>query len=200
MADLALAQSRVSRSRRAAAPKLAAAIEVHLRRLAMPHAVLSIDVQGDAGETVSFLLSANPGSPPQPLAKIASGGELARTMLALRLVLSSGPPTAVFDEVDAGIGGQAAVAVADALRDIAVHRQVVVVTHLPQVAALADEHLMVSKSVVKGVTRAGVSVLGADDRVREVARMLSGGIAESAALDHARELLKAVRGRSKSSP
>jgi DNA repair protein RecN (Recombination protein N) len=200
MADLALAQSRVSRSRRAAAPKLAAAIEVHLRRLAMPHAVLSIDVQGDAGETVSFLLSANPGSPPQPLAKIASGGELARTMLALRLVLSSGPPTAVFDEVDAGIGGQAAVAVADALRDIAVNRQVVVVTHLPQVAALADEHLMVSKSVVKGVTRAGVSVLGADDRVREVARMLSGGIAESAALDHARELLKAVRGRSKSSP
>jgi DNA repair protein RecN (Recombination protein N) len=164
----------------------------------MPHAVLSIDVQGDAGEAVSLQLSANPGAPPQPLARIASGGELARTMLALRLVLSSGPPTAVFDEVDAGIGGEAAVAVADALREIAGHRQVIVVTHLPQVAALAGEHLLVSKSVVGSVTRASVAALAEEERVREVARMLSGGIAESAALDHARELLKAVRGRPKS--
>lgn len=198
MTELARAQAEVSRVRRAAAPKLASAIQVHLRRLAMPHAVLSIDVQGDAGEAVSFQLSANPGTPPQPLAKIASGGELARTMLALRLVLSAGPPTAVFDEVDAGIGGEAAVAVADALREIGARRQVIVVTHLPQVAALAGEHLMVSKVVRGEVTRAGVVALGEDDRVREVARMLSGGIAESAALDHARELLKAVRGRPKS--
>lgn len=198
MTALAQAQAEVSRARRAAAPKLASAIQVHLRRLAMPHAVLSIDVQGDAGESVSFHLSANPGTPPQPLAKIASGGELARTMLALRLVLSSGPPTAVFDEVDAGIGGEAAVAVADALREIGVRRQVIVVTHLPQVAASAGEHLMVSKVVRGEVTRAGVAALGEDDRVQEVARMLSGGIAESAALDHARELLRVARGRPKS--
>jgi DNA repair protein RecN (Recombination protein N) len=198
MAELARAQAEVSRMRRAAAPGLASAVQSHLRRLAMPHAVLSIDVQGDAGEAVSLQLSANPGAPPQPLARIASGGELARTMLALRLVLSSGPPTAVFDEVDAGIGGEAAVAVADALREIAGHRQVIVVTHLPQVAALAGEHLLVSKSVVGSVTRASVAALAEEERVREVARMLSGGIAESAALDHARELLKAVRGRPKS--
>jgi DNA repair protein RecN (Recombination protein N) len=194
MQEVAQAQAKVLKARRAAAPKLASAVASHLRKLAMPHAELAIDVSGDAGETVAFLLSANPGSAPQPLAKIASGGELARTMLALRMVLSSGPPTAVFDEVDAGIGGQAAVAVADALGALAVRRQVLVVTHLPQVAAVAEDHLVVSKSVIGSSTTASVASLGLEDRVGEVARMLSGGVAESAALDHARELIR-VAGR-----
>jgi len=200
MSNLARAQAAVSKARRAAAPRLASEVEARLRVLAMPHAVLSIDVAGDAGETVTFQFTANPGSPLQPLAKIASGGELARTMLALRMVLSSGPPSAVFDEVDAGIGGQAAVAVADALRVLAAQRQVLVVTHLPQVAANADEHFAVSKSVHGASTSAHVARLGIEERVAEVARMLSGGIAQSAARDHARELLKVTQGRQRSRP
>jgi DNA repair protein RecN (Recombination protein N) len=164
----------------------------------MPHASVTIEVEGDAGETVTFLLSANPGSPPQALAKVASGGELARTMLALRLVLSAGPPTAVFDEVDAGIGGQAAVAVADALRSLGNHRQVIVVTHLPQVAAMATQHVVITKSVNSEVTRASVETLDMPRRVADVARMLSGGVAETAALQHARELLKASQESRKS--
>ena len=194
MAALAHAQATVSRARREAAPRLARAVEGHLRRLAMPHAAVEISVEGDAGELVTFLLSANPGSAPQPLAKIASGGELARTMLALRLVLSSGPPTAVFDEVDAGIGGEAAVAVAEALRALSTHRQVLVVTHLPQVAAVATTHVFVRKTVRDGSTSTAVGALSADQRVSEVARMLSGGLAEAAAQEHARELLKASQG------
>jgi DNA repair protein RecN (Recombination protein N) len=193
LAELAAAQAEVSQARRACAPRLAKATEKHLRRLAMPHATVEIAVDGDAGEQVTFLLAANPGTSPQPLAKVASGGELARTMLALRLVLSKGPPTAVFDEVDAGIGGEAAVAVAEALRELSASRQVLVVTHLAQVAAVASTHLMVRKSVRNGSTSTAVSVLGADDRVAEVARMLSGGRAEAVALEHARELLRDVQ-------
>lgn len=198
MSALAAAQSAVSRARRACAPILARQVEEHLRNLAMPHASVTIEVEGDAGETVTFLLSANPGSPPQALAKVASGGELARTMLALRLVLSSGPPTAVFDEVDAGIGGQAAVAVADALRSLGNNRQVIVVTHLPQVAAMATQHVVITKSVKNEVTRASVETLDMPRRVAEVARMLSGGVAETAALQHAREMLKASQESRKS--
>jgi DNA repair protein RecN (Recombination protein N) len=194
MAELAAAQGAVSRARRACAPLLAQAVEKHLRRLAMQHASVVITVEGDAGERVTFQLSANPGSAPQPLVKIASGGELARTMLALRLVLSAGPPTAVFDEVDAGIGGEAAVVVAEALRSLSAERQVLVVTHLPQVAAVATEHLVVRKEVRTGSTSTTVALLTPDERVSEVARMLSGGLAETAALQHARELLKASQG------
>ena len=92
----------------------------------------------DPGDDVTYLLAANPGSPPLPLARVASGGELARTMLALRLVLSEAPPTLVFDEVDAGIGGDGGHAVGRALAALAADHQVLVVTHLPQVAAFAD--------------------------------------------------------------
>jgi len=139
---------------------------------------------------VVFLLAANPGSPVMPLTKVASGGELARTMLALRLVLSSGPETLVFDEVDAGIGGEAAVAVAQALAELGKRHQVLVVTHLPQVAAAAQNHIQVSKSVREGKTFAQATTLGENERVSEIARMLSGGVAEATALEHARELLR----------
>ena len=112
----------------------------------------------DPGDDVVILLSTNPGAPAAPLAKVASGGELARTMLALRLVLSEAPDTLVFDEVDAGVGGTAATAVGRALADIAVDHQVMVVTHLPQVAAFGARQLVVSKATRKGETH--VSVLG----------------------------------------
>lgn len=198
LSDLAREQAVILEKRKAVAGPLASATQKHLRKLAMPNATVAIDVQGEAGEQVTFLLSANPGSHPLPLTKVASGGELARTMLALRLVLSSGPGTLVFDEVDAGIGGEAAVAVGAALGEIAERHQVLVVTHLAQVAANARQHLRVHKAVRKEATFAGVSPLAGDDRVGEIARMLSGATDEPAAIAHATSLLEARRGRKQS--
>jgi DNA repair protein RecN (Recombination protein N) len=142
-----------------------------------------------AGESVVFLLSSNPGSAPQPLSKVASGGELARVMLALRLVLSGDPATMVFDEVDAGIGGSAAVAVASALRELGAHHQVFAVTHLAQVAASAHHHVSVSKSVKSGKTFGSAHAVSIEERPSEIARMLSGGVADDSALAHAHDLL-----------
>lgn len=186
---------KVRLQREAAAPKLAEAVQRHLVRLAMPHARVQIDVGSQrsddaAGDDVVFLLAANPGSDPTSLAKVASGGELARAMLALRLVLTQAPGTLVFDEVDAGIGGDAAVAVADALAELAERHQVVVVTHLPQVAARAHRHITVVKEVRKGITYAAARTLAADERADELARMLSGSLAIDSAVEHARNLLR----------
>ncbi|HUG00038.1 MAG TPA: DNA repair protein RecN, partial [Ilumatobacter sp.] len=171
----------VGERRRAVAPLLAEAVQVRLRELAMPHASIDISVgrehAHDPGDDVTFLLAANPGSPPLPLSKVASGGELARAMLALRLVLSGeggrGASALVFDEVDAGIGGAAAVAVGRALADLSVHHQVLVVTHLPQVAAHASQQLVVAKHVTGDATFTDVTPVAGDDRVAEVARMLA---------------------------
>ena len=194
--QLRAAEKVVGDARRAAAPKLAKAVQQHLRTLAMAHAVVDVSVGNDAGDDVTFLLAANPGSPPLPLTKVASGGELARTMLALRLVLTEGPATLVFDEVDAGIGGEAAVAVAGALAQLGKRHQVLVVTHLAQVAAAAHRQIKVSKTVKLKQTFAEASELGVQDRVQEIARMLSGGMAEESALNYASELLKASSERS----
>ena len=187
---LEAAQSVVGKARRDGAGPLAQQVQKHLRTLAMAHAVIDVSVGQDPGDEVVFLLAANPGSPVMPLTKVASGGELARTMLALRLVLSSGPNTLVFDEVDAGIGGEAAVAVAQALAQLGKRHQVLVVTHLPQVAAAGHAHIQVSKSVRSGKTFAQAATLDQEERVAEIARMLSGGVAEATALEHARELLR----------
>ena len=156
--------------------------------------MVTVDVSGDdPADEVTFMLAANPGLPAAPLAKVASGGELSRTMLAIRMVLTSGPPVLVFDEVDAGIGGTAATALAEALRRLGESHQVLVVTHLAQVAAVATTHVRVDKNVV---ARAGaeITVTTADivsgrDRVEEVARMLSGDASSPAARRHAEELL-----------
>lgn len=186
---------KVRAQREAASPKLAKAVEKHLVRLAMPHARVRIEVGAEraddvAGDDVTFLLAANPGSEPTSLAKVASGGELARAMLALRLVLTQAPGTLVFDEVDAGIGGEAAVAVADALAELGERHQVVVVTHLPQVAARANRHVTVAKEVRKGITFATARSLAVDERAEEIARMLSGNLAVESAVEHARNLLR----------
>ena len=194
--QLRSAEKVVGDARRAAAPKLAKAVQQHLRTLAMAHAIVGVSVGVDAGDDVTFLLAANPGSPPLPLTKVASGGELARTMLALRLVLTEGPATLVFDEVDAGIGGEAAVAVAGALAQLGQRHQVLVVTHLAQVAAAAHRQIKVSKTVKSKQTYAEACELGSQDRVQEIARMLSGGMAEESALNYASELLKASNVRS----
>jgi len=179
-------------ARRAEAPRLAAAVESHLGALALPKARLGVEVGDDPGDEVRFLLAANPGSPLLPLTKVASGGELARTMLALRLVLSGAPETLVFDEVDAGVGGEAAVAVGRALAELGQDHQVFVVTHLPQVAAFADTQVQVAKRVRKGVTVTGAQVLSAEERVVELSRMLAGRADSSSARAHASELLAAA--------
>ena len=184
------AEERLGASRRQAAPKLAAAVEAHLRELALPGARLEVRVGDDpAGQEVEFLLGANPGEPALAFAKVASGGELARTMLATRLVLSVAPPTLVFDEVDAGVGGEAALAVGRALCAIGRDHQVLVVTHLAQVAAFADEQVLVSKSETEGRTVARARPVTGEDRVVELSRMLSGHPDSAAARRHARELL-----------
>jgi DNA repair protein RecN (Recombination protein N) len=163
----------------------------------MPNAALGVEVgrsvDDHPGDEVRFLLSANPGSPMLPLNRVASGGELARAMLALRLVLTRsgerpGASTLVFDEVDAGIGGTAAAAVGAALADLGARHQVLIVTHLPQVAARATRQLVVAKTVHDGSTFTTVDEVDGEARIGEVARMLAGSDSD-AAREHARDLL-----------
>ena len=199
MQRVADAAAAVGDARRRAAAPMAEAIERHLVELAMVNATVGVSVGGtDPGDEVAFLLAANKGAPELPLAKVASGGELARAMLALRLVLLStrddtGPPTLVFDEVDAGIGGQAANAVGRALAALATQRQVLVVTHLPQVAACATTQIAVTKRDDGTTTTATAAALADSDRVIELSRMLSGSPDSATAQQHAAELLAAAR-------
>jgi DNA repair protein RecN (Recombination protein N) len=209
LTELAERATEVTVARQAAGNRLAAAVTAELHSLAMPQAELSVavtqrpDTSGleVAGQSVAFarhgvddvelLLSAHPGAPARALHKSASGGELSRVMLALEVVFAGADPvpTFVFDEVDAGIGGAAAVEVGRRLARLARSAQVLVVTHLPQVAAFADAHLVVSKSSDGHVARSGVVRLDDEGRIREVSRMLA-GLADSAlARAHADELL-----------
>ncbi|HWJ64949.1 MAG TPA: DNA repair protein RecN [Acidimicrobiales bacterium] len=190
-ADEQRAAAVVGAARRTAAPDLATAVEGNLAELAMPNARFAVQVgEADPGDDVTFTLAANPGSAPGPLAKVASGGELARAMLALRLVLSVAPPVLVFDEVDAGIGGAAALAVGRSLAALGADHQVLVVTHLPQVAAFADHQVHVVKAVADGTTVASASPLAEDDRVIELSRMLSGTPDSERVQEAAHELLQ----------
>jgi DNA repair protein RecN (Recombination protein N) len=188
--ELAAAEGLVGDQRRAAAGALGSAIEGHLHSLALGGARLEVVVPATGiGDDVEFRLAANPGEPALALAKVASGGELARAMLALRLVLTAAPPTLVFDEVDAGIGGEAAIAVGRALSRLAATHQVLVVTHLAQVAAFADHQLVVDKREETGRTVARVRAVEGEERVIELSRMLSGHPDSTAARTHAAELL-----------
>jgi DNA repair protein RecN (Recombination protein N) len=187
----------VGDQRRAAAAALSAAVVAHMEELGLAGAELLVSVSDGPGDDVEFLLSANRGEPSLPLTKVASGGELARVMLALRLVLSSAPPTLIFDEVDAGIGGEAALVVGKALASLGRTHQVLVVTHLAQVAAFADHQFVVEKEEVAGRTVSRCSRVDGEDRVRELSRMLSGHPDSVAARRHAAELLElAVLARS----
>ena len=184
--------------RRAAAPGLAAAVMSHLGDLALPGAVMEVVVEDTdelpgAGEAVEFRFATYAGGVPGSVSKVASGGELSRVMLSLRLVLSEGPPTMVFDEVDAGIGGSAAIAVGRALSDLAADRQVFVVTHLAQVAAFADAQVRVAKSTSADAVTTTLGQLDDDERVIELSRMLSGSPESGSAREHARELLDSAR-------
>jgi DNA repair protein RecN (Recombination protein N) len=187
----------LSAIREAAAERLSAAVTAELAALAMPHAQIFVQVtrQDDFGphgvDEVELRLASHPGAPPLPLNKGASGGELSRVMLAIEVVFAGADPvpTFVFDEVDAGVGGKAAVEVGRRLARLAKSAQVIVVTHLPQVAAFADQHLVVEKSDDGRVTRSGVTTLDPAGRVRELSRMLAGLEDSELGRAHAEELL-----------
>jgi len=191
---------RVTAGRRAAAEALAGRVSDELAALAMPDARLVVEVEeGELAphgrDRVAFLLRPHPGAEPRPLAKGASGGELSRVMLALEVVLAAGGevPTFVFDEVDAGVGGAAAIEIGRRLARLAESAQVIVVTHLAQVAAFAGNHLVVEKDNDGRVTASSVSRVEGDARVAEMARLLSGLPDSSTGLEHARELLDLAR-------
>jgi DNA repair protein RecN (Recombination protein N) len=204
-AELAAAATALSGRRRSAAGRLATQVERALRALGMERAVFEVGLEPAAevgargADRAELRLSTNPGEDVKALSRVASGGELSRTMLALKSVLASADrvPTLVFDEVDAGISGRVASVVAQTLAGAAEGRQVLCVTHLAPIAALADHHLRVSKSVRGGRTRMAVAPLAGDERVEEVARMLGGATTTAAAREHARDLLGARRGRSR---
>jgi DNA repair protein RecN (Recombination protein N) len=191
--EVAETAAELSRGRRTAAPRLAAAIDEELRALGMSDAAVRVALdplseRGPLGdERVELRLRAGAQQPDLPLARTASGGELSRVMLACRSVLADldDVPTLIFDEVDAGIGGRAGVAVGRRLARLASTRQVLVVTHLPQIASFADRHIRVEKE--RGVATA--SALDENERVDELSRMLSGLWASETAAVHAGELL-----------
>ena len=196
-AEVASRAARLTALRSAAAGQFASEVTAELTALAMPHASLTaaiseLDAPGPHGaDDVEIRLAAHPGAPALPLNKGASGGELSRVMLAIEVVFAGADPvpTFVFDEVDAGVGGKAAVEIGRRLARLARSSQVIVVTHLPQVAAFADNHLVVEKSGDGLVTASGVVRLDQGGRVRELSRML-GGLEESEfGQAHAEELL-----------
>jgi len=190
--ELAEAEAAVRSVRARAAGEFGRLVGERLAALAMAGARLEVRVAPEGtGEPVELGLGANVGELVQPLARAASGGELARAMLAIRLVGLGGPQTMVFDEVDAGVGGAAALALADALHEVARDRQVLVVTHLAQVASRADAQVSVVKRESRGRTVTTATTVVGEDRVTELSRMLSGHPGSEAARAHARELLGA---------
>ena len=190
----------LSTKRHEAATRLEKEVEALLPDLGLPAGTFKVQMEtlGEVGphgaENIEFLVSLNAGFPPTALARVASGGELSRVMLALKAILAQVDqvPTMVFDEIDAGIGGQVASLVAAKLKDVARYHQVFVVTHLPQLASRARSHILVEKSEGEGLAAADVKGLTGDARVREIARMLGGDPESETSQDHARELLAAA--------
>ena len=187
----------LSEKRRSAVEKLELKVDQELSCLGMERARFRVQltrsaVPGPSGfDRIAFLLAGNPGEEPKPLARTASGGELSRVMLALKVVLASGDsvPTLVFDEVDAGVGGRIAEEVGNRLKRLSRTHQVACVTHLPQIASQADHHFRVEKVTVKGRTKVQVHRLNAEERVEEIARMLGGKTVSGTARRHAEEML-----------
>ncbi len=194
------AAARLSEQRREQAGLLASRITELMRELGMPHGEFAIEVHTDPGATprkegldrVAFLVTTNPGMPPRPLNKVASGGELSRLSLAIQVacIEARSVPTLVFDEVDTGIGGGVAEIVGRRLRELGKSRQILCVTHLPQVAAQAHRHLLVSKETSGRESQSTVAALTAEARKREIARMLGGVTITSQTLAHAEEMLR----------
>lgn len=200
----------LSEKRIKSAPVLSKEAESHLSGLGMGNAKLVIDISkcdgddkivrdgkiffvGKSGmDSVEFLISANPGEPPKPLVKVASGGEISRVMLSLKLALADvdGVPTMVFDEIDIGVSGKVADSIGKKMLQLSKYRQVLTITHLPQIAAMADRHFSARKSVVGNKTFTELILLGDGDRQREIASLLSGEELSETALAHAKRLME----------
>ena len=195
--SLERAATALSRKRSAAAARLARAVDELLPDLGMPDGHLDVALLpraatgAEGSEDVEFRVSLNVGHETRPLARVASGGELSRVMLALKTILArlDQVPTLVFDEVDAGIGGKVGLQVGDTMRRVAASHQVFAITHLPQIAARAHHHIRVSKDASGGVTTAGVAVMDGEQRIAEIARMLGGDPESALSRAHAAELL-----------
>jgi DNA repair protein RecN (Recombination protein N) len=189
----------LSRQRKSAAKAFSAAVTEAMQGLGMPggkfEAALSVRPFEEARswgiDDIDFQISANPGQPPMPLSRVASGGELSRMSLAIQVIASNGSaiPTMVFDEVDSGVGGSVAEMVGRRLQELGSDRQVLCVTHLPQVASLANRHLRISKVTDGKATRTGVNDLSRDERIEEIARMLGGVEITKKTIAHAAEML-----------
>lgn len=197
---LTSAAQEISADRQKASQQLSSLVETELAALAMPHATLAFEVtpgeQGPHGaDRIELMFSANPGSAPAPLGKVASGGELSRVRLALEVILAgeASDHTFVFDEVDAGVGGAVGLEIGRRLQRLATTSQVIVVTHLAQVAAFADVHFVVAKASDGQVTTSDVRRLRDEERPAELARMMGGSGESAAGVDHATELWTAAR-------
>lgn len=194
--DTVKAAAELTTLRRAAADKFCEAVGRELAFLDMPRVTLAVDIQpcelnANGADAVEFLISANPGEPPKPLGKIASGGELSRIMLAIKTVLADidDIDTMIFDEVDTGISGRAAHKVGVKLHEVSRSRQIICITHLAQMAAQADTHLLIQKSVVGERTFTSVQPLGFEERKQELARINGGDVITESMLKTAEELL-----------
>jgi len=189
----------LSKSRKKAAKSFSVAVTEAMSGLGMPGGVFDVKVAPLANDEqrswgiddIEFLISANPGQPPMPLSRVASGGELSRMSLAIQVIASDGSsiPTMVFDEIDSGVGGRVAEMVGRRLQELGATRQVLCVTHLPQVASLASQHFRISKVTDGVATRTSISDLQEDERIQELARMLGGVDITQKTIEHAAEML-----------
>ena len=198
------AAKELSAKRFEASSKMASSVEAILSTLGMKGTKFSVSIQEKPGtevvqkcgpyglDNIEFLISANPGSPLLPLAKIASGGELSRVMLALKTVFASsdGVPTMIFDEIDTGIGGEVAVSVGSHIKNLAKNRQIFCITHLASIAVYADNQIKIQKGVTNDMTSTSVKAIEGEARVCEIARMLSGDATSAESLEHARSMLE----------
>jgi DNA repair protein RecN (Recombination protein N) len=190
--ETALAEA-ARHEREVAAAGLTAAVAEQLPRVALPHATLRFEVHGHDGSDARIVFSANPGLPEGPLQALASGGELSRVLLALSLETVHEDVVAVFDEVDAGVGGQVAQQIGDCLYELGRQQQVLAVTHLASVAAKADHHFVIDKAIVNGVVTTSIRRVSGDQRVDEIARMLAGDEMTAESLALAQRLLETLR-------
>lgn len=203
-----LAGKNLSEKRRATGDKLASEVESLLKNLGMNGTRFAVSITAKPGDqieqkcgpygfdNIEFLISANPGSPLLPLAKIASGGEISRVMLALKTIFAQNDPvqTLVFDEIDTGIGGEVAVAVGSHMKALAKNRQIFCITHLASIAVYADNQIKIEKGVAEGKTVSNVHPIQGEERVSEIARMLSGDADSVASIEHARAMLEKYSG------
>lgn len=203
-----LAGKNLSEKRRATGDKLASEVEALLKNLGMNGTRFAVSITAKPGDqieqkcgpygfdNIEFLISANPGSPLLPLAKIASGGEISRVMLALKTIFAQNDPvqTLVFDEIDTGIGGEVAVAVGSHMKALAKNRQIFCITHLASIAVYADNQIKIEKGVAEGKTVSNVHPIKGEERVAEIARMLSGDADSAASIEHARAMLEKYSG------